>query len=268
MPTFVNKTFASYFKNLLGMNQSSNTGVDATTRAVQDGAGNNTSISLSDDVLSVQPVADNTTGTFLTKNQGGSNILAVDTTNSKVLVGSSQVAANTQYAYFGATSASTAAFAANTHYGLPFSMGGYANTLAAQLPAFGTGTAPATTFTTAEANSDRASDLVPLLWYVHDAITIDTIRSLEGADTATGDTTRMHLFSYDFTSGATNCLRVGTLLANNIDITNAGSEQPYLGTWSVDSADVTAGKVILAFFRNDSVNSDYSINIQIKYHIQ
>ena len=44
MPTFVNKTFASYFKNLLGMNQSSNTGVDATTRAVQDGAGNNTSI--------------------------------------------------------------------------------------------------------------------------------------------------------------------------------------------------------------------------------
>ena len=61
---------------------------------------------------------------------------------------------------------------------------------------------------------------------------------------------------------------MGTLLANNIDITNAGAEQPYLGTWSVDSADVTAGKVILAFFRNDSVNSDYSINIQIKYHIQ
>ena len=95
MPTFLGKTFSTYFKNILGINQSSNTGVDTTTRVVHDGAGNSTSISLSDDVLSVQPVTDDTTGTMLVKNQGGSNILAVDTDNSKVLIGASQVSANT-----------------------------------------------------------------------------------------------------------------------------------------------------------------------------
>ena len=65
MPTFTGKTFASFYKNILGLNQSSNTGVDATTRVVHDGAGNSTSVSLSDDVLQVQPVNDDTTGTFL-----------------------------------------------------------------------------------------------------------------------------------------------------------------------------------------------------------
>ena len=132
---------------------------------------------------------------------------------------------------------------------------------------FGTGTDPATTFTTADSNEERASDLVPCLWYVNDDISIDAIKSIEGADAAGGDTTRMHLFSYDFTSGATSCLTNGTLLGHNSDVTNAGSEQPYLSTWTVDSAAVSAGKVILAFFRSDSVNSDYSIQVTVKYHL-
>ena len=75
MPTFTGKTFASFYKNILGLNQSSNTGVDATTRVIHDGAGQSTSVSLSDDVLSVQPINDDTTATMLVKNQGGSNIL-------------------------------------------------------------------------------------------------------------------------------------------------------------------------------------------------
>ena len=85
MPTFTGKTFASFYKNILGISQASNTGVDATTRAVQDGAGQTTSVSLSDDVLSVQPVNDDTTGAMLVKSQGGSNILAVDTDKSRWL---------------------------------------------------------------------------------------------------------------------------------------------------------------------------------------
>ena len=77
----------------------------------------------------------------------------------------------------------------------------------------------------------------------------------------------MHLFSYDFTSGSTSALTNGTLLAHNSDVTNAGSEQAYLTTWTVDSASVSAGKVILAFLKSDSINSDYSVNITIKYHL-
>ena len=85
MPSFTGKTFSSFYKNIFNINQSGNTGVDATTRTVQDGAGNDSAISLSDDVLSVKPVNDDTTGTMLVQTSGGSNILAVDTTNSIVI---------------------------------------------------------------------------------------------------------------------------------------------------------------------------------------
>ena len=100
-----------------------------------------------------------------------------------------------------------------------------------------------------------------------DGISIDSVTSIEGADDGDGDTTRMHLYSYTFTSGSTSCLTAGTLLAHNSDVTNAGSEQAYKTTWTVDSASVDADKVILGFFRSDSVNSDYSINITVKYHL-
>ena len=81
MPTFTGKTFASFYKNLLGINQSSNTGVDATTRTVQDGAGNNTVLSLSDDNLLIKPVNDNTNGTVSVQNASGDALMIFDTTN-------------------------------------------------------------------------------------------------------------------------------------------------------------------------------------------
>ena len=68
MPTFLGKTFNTYFKNLLGMNQSGNTGVDATKREIQDGNGNNTSISLSTNHLRVKPQASNSTATLDVQN--------------------------------------------------------------------------------------------------------------------------------------------------------------------------------------------------------
>ena len=77
----------------------------------------------------------------------------------------------------------------------------------------------------------------------------------------------MHLMSFDLTSGSTSALSSGTVLANNSDVTNAGYEQPYLSTWTIDSSDVVAGKVILAAFRSDSNNSDYSLTIKVKYHL-
>ena len=77
----------------------------------------------------------------------------------------------------------------------------------------------------------------------------------------------MQLFSYDFTSGSTSALTTGTLVAHNSDVTNAGDEQAYLSSWTVDSAAVASGKVILAFFKSDSINSDYSIQVTIKYHL-
>ena len=108
-----------------------------------------------------------------------------------------------------------------------------------------------------------------MIWRVPDDITILEVKHFEGADNATGDTTRMHLKSFTFNSGSTSCLAAGSLVAHTAaDNTNAGNEQAYLKDWTIDSADVDAGKVLLCFFRSDSVNSDFSISATIKYALR
>ena len=256
------KTLKNSYIDLLQMDNS-NSGVGTSARTIKDGGGTLSSVRISDDVLLVQPQNDDTTAAFSVFSNEGNSVLVADTTNE--LVKASGNIVNTQYATFGIGNGESGTFAANTHHPLAFASANYGSL--GDLPSFGTGTDPATTFTTSEGADTRASCLVPCLWYIPDAMSIDSINSIEGADAATGDTTRMHLFSYTLTSGVTNCLTSGTLLAHNSDVTNAGSEQPYLTTWTVDSAAVTAGKVILAFFRSDSINSDYSINITVKYHL-
>ena len=265
MPSKTGKTYSSYYGNDLAMEQPGNTGVDATTRNVVDGFGNKTSINLSDDVLKVTPQTDNTTGAFGVVNTSGGNILKVDTTNSKVLVNAGQVSANTQYAIFGANYIDFSSITSNRHFAIPFTMGGGSATNDVR---FGTGTDPDDSFTTSDADGSYASQIVPMIWRLPDNITISSVTHIEGADNATGDTTRCHLKSFDFTSGSTSCLTNGTLLAHNTDITNAGNEQAYLSTWTVDSANVDADKAILCFFRSDSINSDYSITVTVKYFIR
>ena len=257
------KTLSGSYKDLLQMN-SSNTGIGTTLKNVQDGDGNISSLYISDDGVLIKPENDDTTNTVDIQAADATSVFEVDTTNQ--LVKASGNIVNTQYTHFNIGYSESSSFADDTHHPIPFSSANY-GFVTASIPDFGTSTDPATTFTTAEGNKTRASDLVHVMWFVPDAISIDSVTSIEGADTATGDTTRMHLFSYTFTSGSTSALTAGTLLAHNSDTTNAGSEQAYKSTWTVDSAAVAANKVILAFFKSDSINSDYSVNITVKYHL-
>ena len=266
MPSLSNTAFANYFKRFLQFGHSGNNGTPTATTNIEAGDGVATSLSLSDDVLQVKPVNDNTTGTMLVKNQGGDNILAVDSTNKKVLVNEGQIAANTQYAVFGANYADFSTPIADYHMAIPFVMGGASATN--DVP-FGNGTDPATSFTTADSNQSYASQLVPMIWMLQDDITISAVTCLVGADNATGEVHRLHLFSYYFTSGATNCLTNGAVIAASGNTTNAGNEQPYKVPMVVSSANVDSGKAVLAFFRSDSsVNSDYSITVNVKYFIR
>ena len=254
------KSPADTYKDLLEIDNS-NSGVDNTVRDIKTGNGASTSLKVSDRSCIVTSSTDNT-GAFYVQDSGDNIKFQVDTTNDQVKALGTHV--NTQYANFGAYYGDFSSIVANTHYAIPF---GYGVHSAASDVDFGTGTDPDTTFTTADTDTQYASQLVPCLWYVPDNISIDGVYSIEGADASTGDTTRMHLYSYTLTSGSTSALTSGTLLAHNSDVTNAGNEQTYLSNWTVDSASVTAGKVIVAFFRSDSVNSDYSVNITIKYHL-
>ena len=96
MGTIQGNPFSGFFKRILQIGRSGNNGVALATYNVQSGDGVATSISLAHDVLQVQPQSNNTTGAMTVKNLGGDTILAVDTLNTKVLVGASQVAAYTQ----------------------------------------------------------------------------------------------------------------------------------------------------------------------------
>ena len=271
MPTKEGKTYSSYYKNGPQIRQTSNTGIDSTTRVLEDGAGQSTSISLSDDVLSVQPVTDNTTGTMLVKNKGGSNILSVDTTNSKVLVGASQVAANTQYAYFGVDSTAASGNLADTHYAVSFNNATagttYLSPIGSSTSSSFNDTDPGTSVTI----GNLAENYMRAYWYVPDNITIDAVHWLHVADQGTGDDTAAHLMAYtiDTGNGATSGdLSSGVVVADGATITNAGWEQIYYQSMTIQSADVDAGKVIMFTFASDTVNSDYGINATVKYHIR
>ena len=261
------KTKASSYKDILQMNNS-NSGIDTSTRNVVDGEGTANVISMSDDNIQIRPRNDDTTALLIVRDKDGNSLLVVDSSNDLVKAGIGQHIVNTQYAYFGANYTHIDSFATNTHYPIAFSAasGGFTVTNDVE---FGTGTDPATTFTTADTDTNYASQLVPMMWRVPDNITIDEIKHFEGADNATGDTTRMHLMSYTFNSGATGALTSGAVVANTTaDNTNAGNEQPYLKDWTIGTEDIDAGKVLLCFFRSDSVNSDYSVSVTIKYHLR
>ena len=269
MPSKTGKPISESYKNDLAMNQTSNVGVDSTTRNVQDGAGNNTSISLSDDVLSVQPVNDNTTGTMLVKNNAGNNILAVDTTNSKVLAGASQVAVNTQYAYFGTDSLSATSYVADTHYAIPFA----GNQTGSTFHAMGSSTSSSFNDTDPATSLTISADVnfyIMQYWWTIDNITIDAVHWWHAADAATGDDVAAHLMAYsvNFVPGSpSGNLSGGTVIADGATMTNAGYEQAYFQGLTIQNADVLASKVILFTFASDTINSDYSINATVKYHI-
>ena len=273
MPSKTGKTPAQYYKNDLTIDQASNTGIDSTIRTIQDGAGNNTAIALSDDNLAVKPKNDDTNTAFFVQTSAGVNVLQVDTLNTKVLLGASQLPP-TNYAYFGTgyIEASTTAFLADTHYAIPFMMGNYAAVAANYAMGSSTSssfndTNPATSLTI----STTAMSIVRCYWYVMDDITIDAVKWFHGADAGTGDSTAAHLMAYtvDIANGSTSGdLSSGVVVADGATITNAGDEQIYYQSMTVQSADVDAGKVIMFTFASDTISSDFSINCSVKYHIR
>ena len=265
MAGFTDKQISAVYKDILHTDNS-NTGISTSVKTITCGDGDTTALVLSNRNVRVDPASDTTT-TFIVNDSDGNRLIGVDSTNDLVKLGIGQHTANTQYAHFGIASEISSNYVTDTHHPVPFSASNQSVSGQDNIT-FGTGTDPATTFTTADGAGTDASQLVPMIWFVPDNITIDGVTSFEGASAASGDTTRMHLFSYTFNSGSTSALASGTLLAHNSDVTNAGSEQAYKSTWTVDSADVDANKVILAFFRSDSVSSDYSINITVKYHLR
>jgi hypothetical protein len=264
MPTFTGKTFSSFYKNIPNINQSGNTGVDSTTRVLHDGAGNSFSISLSDDVLQVQPVNDSTVGTFLVKSQGGSNILAVDTTNSKVLLGASQVNATTLFKEMGLYDFSPTL--AGYHYSLISynmmqSISG--SNIEADSSMFSNGVDPASTLDLSSNGTPKIA--VAVYWYLENNITLDSVRYM--VTTEGSDTLEFHLESYTLDTSTNHGDLSGGLTCASVHTVTSDTNTVRTGTLSLDSADIDAGKVVIGFVESDST-TDITCTLNIKYHIR
>tara|TARA_Y100000310_G_scaffold43564_1_gene40640 strand:- start:1819 stop:2610 length:792 start_codon:yes stop_codon:yes gene_type:complete len=256
------KTYASRYKTDVSVSQTTNTGFDATTRILCSGDGADSSMSASDDVFSVKPVNDDTTGTMLVKDRGGSNILAVDTTNKRVLCGSSQINALTQYKTFNAYGLIPAIGA---HMVIPFNIGGFASSVHEWN--LGTGTDPAETLDIS-AEAVEADGILPFYWYLPDAITVVNASVLMGGENAQDSTLNFHLMSYAVdTSTNFGDLSDGEVVIDSGTTSAVDEDVIKIDTMNGTPADVATGRVLLATVESDTIRQ-ISVQIIVKYHIR
>ena len=257
-----NKTIAATYGDILQV-ENSGSGRTASGTVIKDGLGQATALTLGQNKLHIKPSTDQTDA-FLVESSGGTDLLTVDTTNSSIKAGTTQSYVNTQIKEFGTFDMSPTAGEHNAMVAMN-SLGGGSSATTLALVSFGTGTDPATSYTL----STGAEHLVPCYWYIPIAITLDEIRVIASADGAT--TLNFHLFSYTMATGTgsgAGDLSSGTLLAHNGSALTVGDDRITSATLTVDSADVAADKVVLAFVENIGGTDDVTAQLIVKYHYQ
>ena len=262
MPSLSEKTFASYFKNLLTTDQPGNTGIDDVLARIQDGDGNDSAILLSDDAVSIKPVDNDGAGVFQILSTASASALRVDTSSPmKVVVGESQVHATTLFKEMGLYDFGPAS--AGYHYPL------IANTM---FPASGAdnfasdadwnnGDDPASTLDVS--GLSEPENAIAIYWYIEDNITLDSVRFM--AYTEGGSVVlNFHLEAYTISSIGDLS---GGLTHASASVTMATAAVKN-NTFSLDEADIDAGKVVIGFVENVTDTSSISVSFNIKYHIR
>ena len=263
MASLTAQQYATYFKRLLQFGHSGNNGTPTIMASIQAGDGVPTAISLSDDILQVKPQNDDSVGAFLTKSSGGSNILAVDTTNSKVLAGASQVSVNTFYQTF---SAYNIAPVAGEHMPLLTAPATYFGTTSVEM-SLGSGTDPATTYDMSTGN--LANNLLTSIFMLPHNVTLDSASVLFTVASSDNETLNFHIMSYAIrTDNGSNSgdLSSGVVVADSAEQTVDRTSIDYLAL-AIQSADVDAGRVLIGTVESTSTEQ-VSANMILTYHIR
>ena len=254
------KSPANTYKSLLKVADETN-GISTSVSQIEDGEGTSTCASIGDDNLTIQPQNDNTTTTFRVRTSGGTAILAADTSNSCVKVGSTQTYANTQLLEF---SAYRLVPVAGTHYFVPCSGNSFQSLAMAEL-SNGTGTDPATTFDA----GDTTDELVNMLFYAPYNLTVDGVKIMVSTDTDTDTICGVHLYKFTMVNASGTSdgnLSNGTLLAN-ARIASVDRNVIKTASATIDSSSVLADEVIACFVENETNTDDINIRVQVLYHI-
>tara|TARA_Y100001963_G_C6739914_1_gene428436 strand:+ start:744 stop:1544 length:801 start_codon:yes stop_codon:yes gene_type:complete len=263
--SLTNKTIANTYKDLLHVDNS-NHGITGTAKAVKSGNGATSALKISDDETEIRPTNAETTGALKVQAYGGSALFQVDSTNTTVKALAQYV--NTNIKQFHMTTLSGYPSTNNTWTALAATTEGRALGGAFEM---GTGSTPSTTYDVSSGN--KAGDFVQFLWYVPFNIAIDSCNVMFGLDNATGTDCKFSVMSYtvstandatglDLSAGVENCVSPAT-------ITSIGYEAGYFQNLTVSSANVDAGKVIMAFLHQADVsNADMGVNLQLVYHLR
>ena len=261
MGSLAGKSPANTYKSLLKVADETN-GVTTTPSVIEDGEGTATCLDVSANKFRVTPNSDNNEG-FAVKKSTGSNLLTVDTSNSVVKVGASQVSATTQLLTFSCFR--LIPNASGTHMFVPVhGMAEFGANQAQELTG-GTGTDP----DTSQDKGATTDELVNMLFNVPFNITIDAVKVFASTDQNTDCTLNYHLMSFDMVSdGTTNDgnLTNGTVLADG-QATSVDRNVLKSTDLTIQSSSVTSGKVIACLVENETNTDDTNLQVQVKYHI-
>ena len=261
MGSLAGKSPANTYKSLLKVADETN-GVTSSVSQIEDGQGQATALQVSNNKLKIKPTTNDNANTLLVERENGDDLFAVDTTNSLVKVGTSQVSATTQLLTFSAYRLVPSA--AGTHMFVPVS-GISEFAVHAQEANNGTGTDPNTSVD----KGATTDELVNMLFNVPFNITIDAVKVFVSTDQDTDTTINVHLNSFDMVAdGTTNDgnLSNGTVLADG-QATSVDRNVLKSIDMTIQSSSVTSGKVIACFVENETNTDDINIQVQVKYHI-
>ena len=260
MGSLAGKSPKDTYKSLLKVADETN-GVSGTASQIEDGEGTSTCISVGDDNFKVKPQSDNTTITFEVENASGSNLLTVDSSNSVVKVGTSQVSATTQLLTFNAFNLVPSA--SGTH--MVVGLGGLEYNSGMAERTIGTGTNPLTSLDAGTATDDYTNAIFPVPYNM----TIDAVKVLSSTNEDTDTILNFHLMSYDMVAdGTTNDgnLSNGVVLADG-QATSVDRSVTKSTDLTIQSSSVTSGKIIMCSVENETNTNDINIQVQVKYHI-
>ena len=238
----------------------SNSGVDGTIRSTYTGNGNQTSMSISNGTVKVQPTSSDNTSTFSVVKQDGTGLFNVDTTNSAVRGGASGMAyMNTQFTTFAVRDLSPVAGAHYPMSWIPYFHDSSSSAITPQT--LGTGSTPSTTLTI----SSNAHDWIHCLFVPHASLNIESIKVLLSADASVS--VKFFVTAYTINnSGAT----AGDLSAGSAVYSSAThsvvANSVLQSSQSIDT-DVASGKAIVVSVENESSTDDISCVATLRWHL-
>jgi hypothetical protein len=261
MGSLAGKSPANTYKSLLKVADETN-GVTGSASQIEDGEGTSTCLKISTTVAHFKPASD-VNAALKVERANGDDLLAVDTNNSLVKVGTSQVSATTQLLTF--TGYRVVPTSAGIHSFVPVNGMAEFGSGAAQEVQGGSGTDPNTSID----KIATTDELACMLFYVPYNMVIDAGRVLVSTDQDTDCTINVHLMSYDMVAdGTTNDgnLTNGTVLADG-QATSVDRNVIKSIDLTIQSSSVTTGKIIACFVENETNTDDINIQVQVKYHI-